>query len=65
GQLEMWDLSGETVQVTYPTELNWWLILRRYRWVFLVLFLAFGALVAWRLYQRLGQPPKAPTPPTP
>lgn len=65
GQLEMWDLSGETVQVTYPTELNWWLILRRYRWVFLVLFLVFAALVAWRLYQRLGQPPKAPTPPTP
>ncbi|MCS6782056.1 MAG: cellulose biosynthesis cyclic di-GMP-binding regulatory protein BcsB [Gloeomargarita sp. SKYBB_i_bin120] len=64
GTVEMWDLTGETLEVRYPAELNWWLVLRRYRWVLLALFLVFGGLAAWRLYRRLGQPPKPPTPPS-
>jgi hypothetical protein len=65
GSFDTWDLSGDTLQVRYPNELNWWLLLRRYRWVLLGLFLVIGGILAWRLYQRLGRQPQAPTPPAP
>lgn len=61
--VNMWDLTGEVLEVRYPDEINWWLLLRRYRWVILALFLVFGGILAWRLYQRLGRPPKPPIPP--
>lgn len=65
GSFDVWDLTGDTLQVRYPDELNWWLLLRRYRWVLLGLFLVFGGILAWRLYQRLGRPAQPPTPPAP
>lgn len=65
GSFDVWDLSGQTLQVRYPDELNWWLLLRRYRWVILGLLLVLGGVLAWRLYQRLGRPAQPPTPPAP
>ncbi len=65
GSFDTWDLSGDTLQVRYPNELNWWLLLRRYRWVLLGLFLVIGGILAWQLYQRLGRQAQPPTPPAP
>ncbi|MEN9214218.1 MAG: cellulose biosynthesis cyclic di-GMP-binding regulatory protein BcsB [Gloeomargarita sp. DG02_3_bins_56] len=65
GNFDTWNLNQQTWQVRYPDELNWWLLLRRYRWVLLGLLTVIGALLAWRLYQRLGRPPEPPAPPTP
>ncbi|MEN9216051.1 MAG: cellulose biosynthesis cyclic di-GMP-binding regulatory protein BcsB [Gloeomargarita sp. HHBFW_bins_162] len=65
GSFDYWNLTSDTLQVRYPDELNWWLLLRRYRWVLLGLFLVIGGILAWRLYQRLGRRAEAPTPPAP
>lgn len=65
GNFDTWNLNQQTWQVRYPDELNWWLLLRRYRWVLLGLLTVIGAALAWRLYQRLGRPPEPPAPPTP
>ncbi len=65
GSFEVWDLSGQTLQVRYPDELNWWLLLRRYRWVVLGFLIVLGGIIAWRLYRRLGRPAQPPTPPAP
>ncbi len=64
GSFDYWNLTGDTLRVRYPNELNWWLLFRRYRWVLLGLFLVIGGILAWRLYQKLGRQAQAPTPPT-
>ncbi len=63
GSFDVWNLTGETLQVRYPDELNWWLLLRRYRWVLLGLLVVIGGILAWRLYQQLGRPAQPPKPP--
>ncbi|MGQ9837861.1 MAG: cellulose biosynthesis cyclic di-GMP-binding regulatory protein BcsB [Cyanobacteriota bacterium] len=60
-QVESWDLTGQTYQVRYPNLLDWWLLLWRYRLLWVILIALLGAGAAWKLYKRLGQVPQVPS----
>jgi hypothetical protein len=56
-RLQSWDLRGTTLDVAYPDDLDWEILLRRYRSLIIALVVVLGGLLAWRLYRRLGRPP--------
>jgi hypothetical protein len=61
-RIQMWNLGGLSLRIAYPEDLNWQLLLRRYRSLLIALVVLLGGVIAWRFYRRLGRPPTA-TPP--
>jgi cellulose synthase operon protein B len=56
-RVQTWDLTGFALQVAYPEEINWQILLRRYRSLVITLAVVLGGVMVWQLYRRLGRPP--------
>ena len=56
-RVQTWDLTGPALQVAYSGEINWQILLRRYRSLVITLAVLLGGGVVWQLHRRLGRPP--------
>ncbi len=60
-RVQIWDLGDRTLQVNYPAARNWQIFWQRYINPLILLGLVLGGFVAWRIYQRVGRSPMAPS----
>ncbi len=57
--VQSWDLSGKSLQVTYPESLHWSIWISRYRSLLLFLAALAGGGLCWLLYKKLGRLPQS------
>lgn len=63
-RVQIWDLGDRTLQVTYPEERNWQILVQRYNNLLIIVSLILGGVIAWRVYLRTGRPQVAPASPS-